>query len=130
VGRRLQVARQTLGEGAFDALWEAGRALSLEEAVAEALEIELEQPAQAAASVTRGATPPGNDHPLSPRERDVAVLVAQGLTNRGIAERLIITEGTAGVHVVHVLNQLGLRSRAQIAAWAVEHGLAASRGSS
>ena len=51
----------------------------------------------------------------------MAVLVAQGLTNAEIAGRLVITGGTAGSHVAHILTKLGLRSRAQIAAWAVAH---------
>jgi pimeloyl-ACP methyl ester carboxylesterase/DNA-binding CsgD family transcriptional regulator len=67
--------------------------------------------------------------PLSPREREVAALVAQGLTNRQIAERLVVTEGTATLHVKHTLAKLGFRSRAQIAAWAVERGLGANRAS-
>jgi DNA-binding CsgD family transcriptional regulator len=65
--------------------------------------------------------------PLTPREREVAVLVAQGLTNREIAEALVITEGTAGIHVTHILDKLGFRSRSQVAAWAVEHGFLPSR---
>jgi predicted ATPase/DNA-binding CsgD family transcriptional regulator len=61
---------------------------------------------------------------LTPRERDVLRLLAQGYTNRRIAEALCITEGTAGIHVQHVLAKLGFSSRAQAAAWAVSHGLA------
>jgi non-specific serine/threonine protein kinase len=53
----------------------------------------------------------------------VAALVAAGLTNRQIAERLVIAERTAGNHVDHILAKLGFRSRAQIAAWAVTRGL-------
>jgi non-specific serine/threonine protein kinase len=45
------------------------------------------------------------------------------LTNRAIAEALVITEGTAGIHVTHILDKLGFRSRAQVAAWVVERGL-------
>jgi DNA-binding CsgD family transcriptional regulator/transcriptional regulator with XRE-family HTH domain len=63
---------------------------------------------------------------LTAREREVAVLLARGLTNRQIAEMLVIAEGTAGVHVDHILNKLGFRSRAQVAAWAAEHGLLAA----
>lgn len=61
---------------------------------------------------------------LSQREREVAVLVAHGLTSREIAERLIVGERTIETHVDHIRNKLGLRSRAQIAVWAVEAGLA------
>ena len=63
---------------------------------------------------------------LTRREREVARLVARGLTNRQIASALVIAEGTAGVHVDHILSKLGFRSRAQVAAWAVEHGLPAT----
>ncbi|MDP8924121.1 MAG: LuxR C-terminal-related transcriptional regulator [Chloroflexota bacterium] len=60
---------------------------------------------------------------ISPRERDVAMLVAEGLTNAEIARRLAIVEGTVANHVEHILRKLGLRGRTQIAVWAVEHGL-------
>ncbi|GLZ28393.1 LuxR family transcriptional regulator [Lentzea sp. NBRC 105346] len=54
---------------------------------------------------------------LSPRESEVARLVAEGLTNRGIAERLYISERTAQNHVQHILTKLGFSTRSQIAAW-------------
>ena len=60
---------------------------------------------------------------LSRREREVAGLVAQGLTSRTISERLRITERTAETHVEHILVKLGLRSRAEISRWATEHGI-------
>jgi DNA-binding NarL/FixJ family response regulator len=53
----------------------------------------------------------------------VVVLVARGLTNRQISAHLGISERTAGNHVGRILGKLGLRSRAQIASWALEHGL-------
>jgi DNA-binding CsgD family transcriptional regulator/sugar lactone lactonase YvrE len=54
---------------------------------------------------------------LSPREREVADLVAEGLTNREIAERLVISERTAEGHVEQIRNKLGFHSRTQIAGW-------------
>jgi DNA-binding CsgD family transcriptional regulator len=54
---------------------------------------------------------------LSAREAEVARLVADGLTNRQIASRLVISERTAGNHVAHILAKLGFTSRSQIAAW-------------
>jgi DNA-binding CsgD family transcriptional regulator len=63
---------------------------------------------------------------LTPREREVIALIAQGCSNRAIAERLVITEKTAENHVGNILGKLGLTSRAQAAAYAVEHGLARS----
>jgi len=60
---------------------------------------------------------------VTPREREVAALICRGASNRDIAEKLVITEGTAANHVEHVLTKLGFTNRAQIAAWATEHGL-------
>lgn len=54
---------------------------------------------------------------LTPREREVAGLVAQGLTNREIAARLYLSERTAENHVQHILTKLGLPNRSQIAMW-------------
>lgn len=60
---------------------------------------------------------------LTAREREVAALVAQGKTSREIAGVLVVSERTAEVHVSNILGKLGFTSRAQIAAWAVAHGL-------
>jgi len=60
--------------------------------------------------------------PLSPREREVVALVARGLSNREIAAAMVISQRTAENHLQRVLNRLGLRSRAQVVAWALEHG--------
>ncbi|MDQ3699805.1 MAG: response regulator transcription factor, partial [Chloroflexota bacterium] len=60
---------------------------------------------------------------LTPRERQVVQLLARGSTNREIAGELVIAERTADTHVANVLNKLGVTSRAQVAAWAVRHGL-------
>jgi DNA-binding CsgD family transcriptional regulator len=63
---------------------------------------------------------------LTRREREIAALVAQGLTNREIAERLFIAERTAEGHVESIRNKLGFRSRTQVAAWVVEQDRADS----
>jgi DNA-binding NarL/FixJ family response regulator len=60
---------------------------------------------------------------LSRREREVASLVAEGMSNRQIAEALFIAPSTVERHVANILNKLGYHSRAQIAAWAVSCGL-------
>ncbi|MCP2335181.1 helix-turn-helix transcriptional regulator [Actinomadura rupiterrae] len=54
--------------------------------------------------------------PLTPREREVAHLIAEGLSNRQIAERLVISKRTADAHVEHILTKLGFNSRTQVAA--------------
>jgi predicted ATPase/DNA-binding CsgD family transcriptional regulator len=88
-----------------------GRALTLDQAIEYGL---------ADAASAQPAAGPAATQALSRREREVARLVADGLTNREIAERLIISEGTARVHVSHILDRLGLRSRAQLAVWVAE----------
>ena len=107
-------ARAALGAARFDAAWTRGRALSL----VQALDLARATPTEHAApspptTAARTATS------LSPREVQVAALVARGLTNREIAAQLVVTEHTAMRHVEHILNKLGLRSRTEIAAWVV-----------
>ena len=62
------------------------------------------------------------DGELTPREREVASLIAEGLTNGQLAERLYISPKTAAVHVSNILMKLGLGGRAEVAAWAVRQG--------
>jgi len=102
----LSMVRTLLGDRAAPLL-EAGQALTLEEAV----RLGLTAPEAAGRSH-------GDRGPLTAREREVAVLVAHGLTNRQIADRLVIASRTAGNHVEHILDKLQLGTRAQIAAWA------------
>ncbi len=63
---------------------------------------------------------------LTEREREVASLVAEGLSNQGIAERLFISERTARSHVSNILGKLRLTSRTQLALYAVREGLGSS----
>jgi DNA-binding NarL/FixJ family response regulator len=119
--RQIAAVRAKLGDAAFAAAFAAGQKLELGEVVTDSLAQE-ERIANADSRVGPGAAQPPN--PLTPREREVVGLIARGLTDRQIAEELVITTGTAGNHVVHILAKLGFRSRTQVAAWAVEHGAA------
>jgi DNA-binding NarL/FixJ family response regulator len=74
----------------------------------------------------RGPRGPGQD--LTPREREVLALVAEGASNRQIAETLVVSERTARTHVSAILSKLGLVSRTQAALWAVREGLAPGPG--
>lgn len=64
---------------------------------------------------------------LTPQQREIAVLIAQGLTNEQIARHLVITPGATANHVAHILERLGADNRAQVAAWAAQVGLHQSR---
>jgi predicted ATPase/DNA-binding CsgD family transcriptional regulator len=113
--------RVGLGDAAFSAAWTEGRTMTLQQAIADALAARESLVAKAKSA----AKPTGREGVglLTPREREVAALIAQGKTNREIAIIMVITERTADTHVQHILNKLGVGSRAQIAGWAVAHGL-------
>jgi non-specific serine/threonine protein kinase len=67
------------------------------------------------------ATPPSSGPgPLSRRELEVAAMVARGMTNRQIADALVLAERTVEGHVERIRRKLGVRSRTQIAVWIVE----------
>ena len=91
-----------------------GRAMDVDLAISLALG---EQPAPLTASSPTAALPHVS---LTPRQVEIARLVAAGLTNRAIAQRLFISERTAEGHVEQIRNKLGFSSRTQIAAWVAE----------
>jgi DNA-binding CsgD family transcriptional regulator len=60
-------------------------------------------------------------HRLTLRQLEIAGLIAEGLTNAQIADRLVVSRGTVGNHIGHMLRRLGVHNRAQIAAWMIRH---------
>ncbi len=120
MNRWLTQLRQALGSEAISEAWEAGRATSLEEAVELA---PAETPRPPARRKRSPKTVPQNVTVLSPRQRQVAALLARDLSNQQIAGQLVITERTVAAHVEHILDKLGFASRHQIGAWAIERGL-------
>ncbi len=118
--RWLAPARRALSAEACAAAQAVGRAMPLDEAIEDALAPDAPASDEPAQQVSRSPRAVGG---LTPREREVAALLARGLTNRQIAAELVITEGTAANHVKHILARLDLDSRVQIASWAIEHGL-------
>ncbi|MEV0055254.1 LuxR C-terminal-related transcriptional regulator [Saccharopolyspora shandongensis] len=104
-------SREVLGDEAFDDAYEAGRSMPLDTAIAYA----LSESAKAETAVA-----PSLSSPLTRREREVAALVAKGLSNKEIASRLFIAKRTVEAHVEHVFIKLGFNSRAQLATWMTE----------
>jgi non-specific serine/threonine protein kinase len=103
-------ARSRLGAAEFATAWSAGRVMSLDEV-------------EALAHDSGVADRPVHTSGLSAREEEVVALIAQGLTNRQIADRLVISERTTHAHVRNILDKLGLASRTQVATWAMQHDL-------
>ena len=110
----LQQARRLLGKQRFRELFRRGSRLSLDDAVRYALDAELDEGPRPAHAETS---------PLTKREREVADLVAEGLSNPQIAARLVISVRTAQGHVENILRKLGFSSRSMIAAWVTQRRL-------
>jgi len=108
-----QTARTLLGEAGFDLAVGRGRKLDQATAISVALDEQPTPTAPAAGNRT-------NHHSgsaLTRRERQVAELVHEGLSNKEIADVLVISRRTVEAHVEHVLVKLGFTSRTQVAAW-------------
>jgi DNA-binding CsgD family transcriptional regulator len=103
-------ARRKLGKVAYQRAWQHGWLLGIDEAVALARAVQLRENENQSSAI------------LTPRERQVAMLLARGLATRQIAADLVISPATVAVHMEHILGKLGLHSRAQVAVWALQNG--------
>jgi non-specific serine/threonine protein kinase len=105
----LAAARSQLDEASWEEAWAEGRAMSMEQAIDYALSEEklLTLSSTESSSVEAPS--------LTPREKEVAVLVGRGLTNRQIASELVLSEHTVHHHVTNILKKLNLSSRQQVA---------------
>jgi predicted ATPase/DNA-binding CsgD family transcriptional regulator/Tfp pilus assembly protein PilF len=130
----LEFARGRLGASAAAALFAEGRELTAEDAVSFALGPDQDQPVPGPLPATepawtdparrgthRNSIPSGLPTPLTPREHEIVKLIARGLSNREIADELVISPATAARHVANILAKLGYRTRTQIASWATRH---------
>jgi non-specific serine/threonine protein kinase len=133
--RLLAAAHADLGP-AYDPAWSSGSASSPAEAVAEAMAdgeslravggsraVTIVTGSFGGTDVASPSTAPAELVPLTDREREVVELIANGLTNRRIADELVVSERTVEWHVSKLLSRLGLQSRAQLALWALDQGI-------
>jgi len=123
VQAHVDAARTRLGEAAWKAAWQRGWSQPADDLAALVERLANALPDEAPAAATTPLTPalPGG---LTAREREVAVLLAAGLTNDEIADELTVVSKTVEKHVTNILSKLGFDNRAQVAAWAVARGLA------
>jgi len=106
----VQTARRKLGDDTFAAAWAHGPPMSLDEAMAAALTVEV---------VDAGEYPAG----LTPTEIEVLRRLAAGRTTRQIASELVVAVSTVDRHITHIYQKIGRHGRAAAAAFALQHGL-------
>ncbi|QBJ95890.1 tetratricopeptide repeat protein [Rhodococcus sp. ABRD24] len=112
----VRVATHALGEAGFESARLLGVSMSFADVLAYALDESARQPPPATVQTTR--TPVSAT--LTRRENEIARLVNEGLTDKAIATRLVISPRTVSGHVEHILAKLGFTSRAQVAAWVAD----------
>ena len=101
------------------AIWATGRAVPIEEAVAEGLMVDLAAPSVCAAEVPNGAAAAGSmASALTEREHEVLALLCEHFTDQEIAERLFASPRTVSGHVSHIISKLGVANRREAAAMA------------
>jgi DNA-binding CsgD family transcriptional regulator len=114
--RAASQARHNLGDDSFTQAWQEGQALALDDAIAYA--------------TRRGGgrkRPAAGWASLTPTELEVVRLVAAGLRNEAIAQRLFIAPGTVKVHLTHIFTKLGITTRTELAAQAATRDLRTSQ---
>ncbi|MEE2060719.1 LuxR C-terminal-related transcriptional regulator [Rhodococcus artemisiae] len=117
--RAVDTARHHVGGSAFDAAWARGQAMTAPELLAyifdeDCAEHDHPAPDRSYSAHTTATTDTSQLELLSPREREVAELVAQGLTNKQIAEKLVLSSRTVEGHVEHLLRKLCLSRRTEV----------------
>jgi non-specific serine/threonine protein kinase len=111
---------QLVNAASWEVSSQKGRSMSMEEAIEYALSMEEPVPPTPPAARVEPKVAEAS-HALTRREKEVAALVARGLTNRRVASELSISEHTAATHVAKILKKLDLHSRSQLTAWG-HHG--------
>jgi non-specific serine/threonine protein kinase len=117
--RNIDFVRAQLGDATFEAAWAEGQAMTLDQAVALAQSVsDTDELPPSRTRLNKETQLPGG---LTRRELEVALLIAEGKSNRGIADTFVIAERTVEGHVSNILSKLGFRSRTQVSIWVMEN---------
>ncbi|MGW4757697.1 LuxR C-terminal-related transcriptional regulator [Streptomyces chartreusis] len=103
--------KPALGQAAYEQAFNSGARLTLEEAIAYAL----------GEQTPHSPEPAAEEATLTRREKQIVQMLVEGLSNKDIADRLVISRRTAETHVANILTKLGLVSRSQVVSWATDH---------
>jgi DNA-binding CsgD family transcriptional regulator len=112
-----QAARAGLGPDQYDVLFSRAATAPLEDVLRLALDDLDALPAPRPVAALADGTDPGEA--LTRREREIAALVAAGLSNREVAERLVISKRTVDAHMEHIFGKIGVSSRVQLVTWLI-----------
>jgi predicted ATPase/DNA-binding CsgD family transcriptional regulator len=116
--KTVRAALDNLGEAAYASLRQAGAAIPLDEVIALASQLDNDPDGRSPTMPWSAEVPPAAPvAPLTGREVQIAVLVASGLSNREIAERVTISKRTVDAHVDHIFTKLRISSRIQLTNW-------------
>jgi DNA-binding NarL/FixJ family response regulator len=112
--------RDHLGQAVFARLWAEGQTMTAARVLGPEGKLPLSEPELPPPSLR----PPARHHDLTAREREVLALIAAGLTNKQIAEQLILSPHTVNIHVQAIYRKLAVSSRAEATRYALTHDLA------
>jgi DNA-binding CsgD family transcriptional regulator len=115
--RHIDGLRRRLGVQSFETEWAAGRKMAPDEIARLALRIDA-GPGTGVDPMEHSLSTSGRRSGLTRREREVAALVARGMTNRQVAGQLFVAPRTIETHLEHIFAKLSVQTRAEVAAWA------------
>jgi predicted ATPase/DNA-binding CsgD family transcriptional regulator len=125
--RTVATTRAQLGEERFAAAWAEGREMTLEQVLAEQARATTPGQTSTVSTIQQPtdtvALPPTYPDELTPREAEILRLVASGLSNAQVAEKLIISPRTVHAHVRSIYSKLGITSRSSATRYAIDHKL-------
>ena len=119
----IDAIRTQMPPAEFETAWAAGRRMTMEQAVRQASTFAAELTSAPAPQSAPASAPSLDRYGLSPRELEVLRIVAEGLTDPEVAERLYLSSRTVSTHLRSIYTKLGVNSRTAATRFALDHGL-------